>query len=215
MAADSRRTEFDIKNEVILNCKLPVESVFIGDSITHFWELGAFFCQQNGLIVNRGISWDVTEYLLRRFEADAIQLLPKTVIILAGINDTWALDNFPWSVGPASTAEAVCGGIVRNITQLSEMALKSGIQVAVCSILPTNVTGSVKNKERNQTVFLANQTLKNLAVKSGIIYVDYHKCFASDDGLTMRGGLSGDGIHPNCRGYEIMSDVLAEELIRN
>lgn len=212
VAADSRRFEFDIKNELVVSRGLPVDFVFAGDSITHFWELGAYFNQKNGLILNRGISGDVTEYILKRFEADVLQLKPKTVIILAGINDTWALDELPASPGSASSVETVCGGIERNISTIMEMAGKRGIKTVVCSMLPTNITGNAKNDERNSVVLSVNKYIKELAEKSGSIYVDYHGLFVSNDGKTMRDGFTVDGLHPNSRGYGMMADALVKTL---
>ena len=83
-AADSRRVEFDTKNEVIVTNKVPVDFVFIGDSITHAWELNAYFGKMGRLILNRGIGGDTSEYLLRRFEADVLQLKPKYCVMLIG-----------------------------------------------------------------------------------------------------------------------------------
>jgi hypothetical protein len=56
--ADNRRIEFDYKNEVIVSNKIAVDYVFIGDSITHMWELNAYFGKSQRLILNRGIGGD-------------------------------------------------------------------------------------------------------------------------------------------------------------
>ena len=40
-AADSRRKEFDIKNHSLIYTDQKPDFLFIGDSITHYWELNA------------------------------------------------------------------------------------------------------------------------------------------------------------------------------
>ena len=56
---DLRRTEFDIRNSQIFCNKIPVDIVFLGDSITHFWEVEEYF-KEYGIVVNRGIGGEVS-----------------------------------------------------------------------------------------------------------------------------------------------------------
>ena len=101
--------------------------VLIGDSITEFWERydSIFFSQNN--YINRGISSQTTSQILERFQNDVIDLQPKCVIILAGINDI-AENN-----GPISIEE-----IMNNIVSMVEKSLKNNIEVLLCSVLPAN-----------------------------------------------------------------------------
>ena len=61
--------------------------VFMGNSITESWSnfLPEFF--QNSSYINRGISGQTTPQMLIRFRSDVIELKPRVVVILAGIND--------------------------------------------------------------------------------------------------------------------------------
>lgn len=86
VAADSLRTTFDIQNEQLVSENKNVDFVFIGDSITCYWQLNLYFSEL-GFIINRGIGGDSTEYILKRSDADVFQLKPKNVVYLAGIND--------------------------------------------------------------------------------------------------------------------------------
>ena len=52
------------------------------------------------MILNRGIGGDRTKSFLHRFYADAIQLKPKMVMIMVGINDAWDLEFDPWKREP-------------------------------------------------------------------------------------------------------------------
>ena len=71
--------------------------VFIGDSITEFWERFDLLFFSNNNYINRGISSQTTSQILVRFEEDVIHIKPKKVVILAGINDI-AENNGPISL---------------------------------------------------------------------------------------------------------------------
>ena len=67
VAADKKRKEFDIKNHALCYTNQKPDFLFIGDSITEYWELDAYFRSGNHLLVNRGIAGDTTKYLKKRF----------------------------------------------------------------------------------------------------------------------------------------------------
>ena len=98
----------------------PVEVVFMGNSITDNW-IGADpdFFARNGF-VDRGISGQTTAEMLARFRRDVIDLNPKAVVILAGINDI-AQNN------GAIKLENVFG----NIVSMCELAKFNGIRVVL------------------------------------------------------------------------------------
>jgi len=213
IAADARRIEFDLKNESILHRGIPVDFVFLGDSITHYWELEAYFHSNDGLILNRGIAGDGTEFALRRFQADVIQLKPKTAVVMLGVNDTKFRSVFPSASSPLNPdSDKIVHTIVNNIRQIAHMATDHGIEMAVCSILPLHLPLSSRSGECNQIISRANQALKVFSGKQGLPFVDYHSRFVREDGLTMRDDLTDDGIHPHSGGYEIMAQILTETL---
>jgi Lysophospholipase L1 and related esterases len=215
VAADSRRLEFDYKNEVIISNDIPVDFVFIGDSITHFWELNAYFRRQGKLVLNRGIGGDTTEYVLKRFEADVVQLKPWYAVMKIGVNDTLKLESDPWQKIVGSYPEAVEEGIARNIKAIIELAGNRKQDLILCSILPTNMVVTQKNKERNILINRVNSKLEMIAKESGIIYVDYYSHFIGSDRVTLMDGVSDDGVHPHVVGYNMMADILRETLMQN
>ena len=99
--------------------------VFMGNSITESWSnfLPEFF--QNSSYINRGISGQTTPQMLIRFRSDVIELKPRVVVILAGIND------IAENTGPSSV-EMITG----NIISMAELASSNRIKVIISSILP-------------------------------------------------------------------------------
>jgi lysophospholipase L1-like esterase len=196
--ADGRRDEFNIKNGVIVTNKTPVDILFTGDSITHLWELNAYF-REFGFVVNRGIAGDTVDILAKRFEADVIQLRPKVCVMKIGINNTWCLDDSPNPV----PADEIYSVIIENYIKILQMCKVHHLTVVVCSVLPVS-TGEI----RNELVIKVNKRLQELCKQYRCTYVDYHSHLTKEDGKTLRDGLSDDGLHPHVIGYNIMAEIL-------
>jgi len=212
--ADVRRGTFDGQNEQLLLEDVPVCAVFAGDSITESWALEAYLLGAEGVVINRGISGDSTQYLRRRFAADVLQLSPKLLVLKIGINNTWDLDQwaFPqWLKTPQDIEER----IVADIADMIERATAQGIMVALGSLLPTDIPSLASNSIRNRLVRDVNTQLEALATQVEVVYVDYHGQMVQSDGVTLSPGLADDGLHPNALGYRIMIQTLLTTLHKN
>jgi len=206
-AADSRRVEFDFANESLLINGVRPDALFIGDSITHLWELQAYFGGTGKIIINRGIGGDITSHMLQRFEADALQLTPRVIVMLIGTNDMgWSF--FDLNEGKVDT---VC----ENIRSMVSKSQSNGIPTAVCSMLPVFTAFFYPSDEfaerKNVMIASANTRIKAIADELGAIYVDYHSKMVDENGQLMR-GLADDGVHPHSAGYAIMAKVLEDTL---
>ncbi|OCT12194.1 G-D-S-L family lipolytic protein [Paenibacillus pectinilyticus] len=209
-AADSRRGEFDFGNEVLIAHEVPVDFVFIGDSITHMWELNAYFGRGERFIVNRGIGGDVSSHVLRRFDGDVSQLKPKHVVIKIGVNNFWAFDGA--TIEHRKTGEQIISALVSDIQEMVKKAKENDIIPIICSILPTNLPQSGHNYLRNTSIISVNESLQQIANDYGAIYVDYHSRMITVDGIQLRDELADDGLHPHVLGYDIMANALRETL---
>ena len=212
VAADARRGVFDAHNESLLAKHSAVDAVFMGDSITDMWAIDAYFEGTQGLLVNRGIGGDSTEFVRRRFTADVVQLHPRLVVLMIGVNNFWDLDTW-WDASLLKTPQEIEESVISDISAMAKDALTHNIQVALCSILPTNVPFNGNTAIRNKTIKQVNERLKHIAQElQGIVFVDYHSHLVGDDGLTLRDGMADDGLHPHINGYNIMADVLLDTL---
>ena len=210
VAADTRRDIYDAYNEQLLAQEASIDVVFIGDSITETWVLDAYFQSLHGLIINRGIGGDSTPYMRRRFSADVLQLRPRLVVILAGINNFWELDD--WNAERVRALQVIEDEIVNDCAEMVKMAREQQIDAAVCSILPTNILANSNTARRNLAIKHVNEMLRRGAIEWGATFVDYHQHFTAEDTLTLRDGLAADGLHPGAVGYKIMADVLLKSL---
>jgi len=174
--------------------------VFIGDSITEFWERhdSVFFSQNK--YINRGISSQTSSQILERFQNDVIDLEPKWVIILAGINDI-AENN-----GPISIVE-----IMNNIVSMVEKALKNNIEVVLCAILPaSNFYWNPKIKPIEKIKQL-NVLIEAYCLAEKIKFIDYYTPMV-DQNFGLDKKFTDDGVHPNLNGYLKMKTILESYL---
>ncbi len=210
VAADGRRVEFDFKNESLLRAGVRPDAVFIGDSITHVWELQAYFGGTGRVLVNRGIGGDTSVYVRKRFAADVLQLRPSLCVMKIGTNDLgWALEQLD---------EKLTDSVPANIAAMAADSKQAGIRLALCSILPVWGPSWYPAPEfairKNAQIVRVNARLAAVAAAQDAVYVDYHSQMVGADGALPR-NLADDGVHPHAAGYAIMADVLRRTLQAN
>lgn len=215
VAADNRRKEFDIKNHSILRIGKRPDFLFIGDSITHYWELNAYFNIPGQLIINRGIGGDTTYYLNQRFQVDALQLNPKYCILGIGINDSIELEGDYWKLIDPTPYEDVLARAKENISAIIEKAKHSSTTLILTSLLPISIKLSLHETERKVFVYDLNQWLSTTAKKENLIFVNYFLATTYPGTNKLLDDITYDGLHPNARGYELMSAVLRNTLHKN
>ena len=171
--------------------------VFFGDSITDYWSFPTFFPGKP--YVNRGIVGQTTSQMLLRFRQDVVELHPKTVVILAGIND------LAGAAGNVSLDE-----IHANYASMADLARSNGIHVIFSSVLPvhnyTGLSGRMLKEHPPDKILLLNDWLKEYCADRRAIYLNYFDHMVDDHGM-MKRELSNDGIHPNKNGYAVMTNL--------
>ncbi len=169
--------------------------VFMGDSITDGWKLAQQFPGKP--YVNRGISGQTTQQMLVRMYPDVIALKPAAMIVLAGTND------IARNTGPVTMSM-----ITDNIRAMTVLAKASGIKVILCSVMPVSDYTPRKQTDRRppSDILKLNAWMKGFAAAEGLTYVDYFSAMVDEKGA-LKDGISGDGLHPNQKGYEMMAPL--------
>lgn len=168
--------------------------VFMGDSITQGWHLDQSFPGKP--YINRGISGQTTPQMVLRFHQDVINLQPKAVVILAGINDVAG------NTGPESMDQ-----IENNLAAMAEMASANHVKVVFCSVLPAYDFPWSPGQYPAHKIVELNTWLKHYADEHGYVYVDYYSAMKDDRG-GLPATLSRDGVHPLPAGYAIMAPLV-------
>lgn len=183
----------------------PKRVVFYGDSITDGWKLDQSFPGKP--YVNRGIGGQTTSQMLVRLFPDVIELKPAAMILLAGTND------IARNTGPL-TLSLIAG----NIQAMTELCQLHGIKVILCGLLPISDYTPRKQTEKRPPadILKLNAWIREYADRVHAGYVDYYAALVDDKGM-LKEGLSGDGLHPNAKGYELMApaaNVVIESTLR-
>lgn len=178
------------------------KAVLLGDSITEGWarQDPDFFTKNNFL--GRGISGQTTSQILVRMRPDVVNLHPKYVVILCGINDI-ALND-----GHAVDVEAAVG----SIKSMCDIARANKIKPILCSLLPSyKFHWRPSVTDCYEKVLQFNELLKSYAKEQHLKYVDYFTLLSGEDGK-IRPEYSKDTVHPTLEGFKAMEGYLLEFL---
>ena len=195
--------KYEQNNSELKNINEPDRVVFMGNSITEGWSFldKDFFI--NNPFVNRGIGGQTTPQMLIRFKPDVVNLNPKAVVILAGINDI-----------AGNTGPITIENIAENIISMAEIAKANEIKVFICSTLPAIDFPWSPGMEPGPKVVKLNSILKNYCDSNNIPYVDYFSAMSDK-----KGGLkvpeyttADDLVHPNLAGYKVMEKIILKAL---
>ena len=178
------------------------KAVLLGDSITEGLarQDPDFFTKNNFL--GRGISGQTTSQILVRMRPDVVNLHPKYVVILCGINDI-ALND-----GHAVDVEAAVG----SIKSMCDIARANKIKPILCSLLPSyKFHWRPSVTDCYEKVLQFNELLKSYAKEQHLKYVDYFTLLSGEDGK-IRPEYSKDTVHPTLEGFKAMEGYLLEVL---
>ncbi|HTQ56637.1 MAG TPA: GDSL-type esterase/lipase family protein [Bryobacteraceae bacterium] len=172
--------------------------VFLGDSITDGWRLNEYYGGDHDFI-NRGISGQTTGEMLGRTKADVIDLKPQAVLILAGTNDL--------ARGvPIRTIE-------NNLSMIADLVEAHNIKPLFASLLPVSDYHKDVNPQFARTIqrppssiVEINNWLKGFCEQRRLPYVDYYAALIDQNGY-LQADASDDGLHPNAKGYRLMSPI--------
>ena len=192
--------KYQSDNAQILREKTPVQVVFMGNSITQGWaDMRPEFFQGHGF-VGRGIGGQTTPQMLLRFRQDVLELKPKAVVILAGIND------IAQNTGPITLKETL-----GNIQSMAELAIAQGITPVICSVLPANSFPWRPEIVPTQQVIELNRRLHQWTAEKNLVFVDFYTPMV-DEQLGLKSPLGYDPVHPNVAGYQLMEPILLDAL---
>ena len=172
-------------------------AVLMGDSITDGWlrQDPEFFKANN--LAGRGISGQVTSHMLVRFRRDVIDLHPKYVVILAGINDI-ARNN-----GYISLENTFA-----NIVSMCELAKANKIKPVLCTLVPSDkIRWRPALGDVSPLVSQLNEMIRAYAKAKHYKLVDYAKVLSDENGVILK-GVSNDSVHPVLEGYKMMEEAL-------
>lgn len=175
--------------------------IFYGNSITDAWiNVSPDFFKTNPSYLDRGIGGQTTPQMLIRFRQDVIDLHPKVVIILAGINDI-----------AGNTGPSTLDMIENNLASMAQLAKSNNIKVILCSVLPAYTIPWRAGIDPIQKIIDLNKWIKDFTHKNNFIYLDYYSVMA-DERKGLPAKYSKDGVHPTAEGYAVMEPLAVKAI---
>ena len=177
--------------------------VFIGDSITHFWESKGkkqweqYFAGVPYNALDLGYSADRTEHVLWRLdngELDGYEA--KCVVLMIGTNNTG--HNTFEKETPIDTII----GIRAVLDKIRAKQPKA--KIVLCPIFPRGATPQDGNRVRNAVI---NREIQKFADGRTIFWCDFTDQFLLPDG-TLPAGVMPDRLHPGAYGYEVWASAI-------
>ena len=195
--ADNKKPITIVKNEIV-NPNI----VMLGDSITDGYDLDKYF-GTDILIVNSGISGNKTHDISDNIRKRVYEYNPSKVFLLIGINDI---------IYENASSEDVLKQI-NNIINEIEIKLPN-TKIYVESIYPVNsdwhdyYCDAVKDSpEANLIIEETNELLNQYCEINDYEYIDVYSSLIDDEKKFDR-LYTNDGLHPNERGYEVITEIL-------
>ena len=185
------------------------EIVLIGDSIIHYWGgdpvapkawaadvWNHTFAGKS--VENLGFGWDRTENVLWRIDHGELNgISPKLIIIKIGTNNTGI-----------NSADDIADGIEAVCVRVHEVQPRA--KILLLGILPRRD----EIPPRPVITDRVNQLLQDrLGKVFWIDYRDFGLAFSKPDG-TVNATLFADGVHPNHAGYEILGNLIREQIVQ-
>jgi lysophospholipase L1-like esterase len=171
-------------------------TVLYGASITKRWDVDKAFPGKK--LINRGVGAQSDTQLLARFSSDVLQLKPGQVVIKL------CSGNFQ----PGADTDVIWD----KFEMMANAASGHGITPLLATIIPATRAAeefdgfSIKDEIRR-----FNDRIEELARERSFAVVDYYGVMADDEGF-LPDHMARDSIHPNEKGYEVMTAVLKPHL---
>jgi acyl-CoA thioesterase-1 len=170
--------------------------VFIGDSLTAWWDLSAHF--PNKLYVDKGVPGNTTAQMLERFDTDVIALHPAAVVIWGGTNSLGKI--------PAAQVEQELAGMYSK-------AQHAGIRVIACTISPRRADNSIDLRDLTGEIQQVNAWIRQYAPAHDIAVADLYPVLADSIGW-LKKDLTPDFVHLTAKGYKLISPIAASSIER-
>ncbi len=182
------------------------ELVFVGDSITHFWERegdwgipvwNKYYGHRHAL--NLGFGGDTTDCVNWRLQNGEVDgLSPKVIVLMIGTNNTHVHKDRP---------EDTLAGIKSNIRTIRHRMPES--KILLLSIFPRGETPDDPLRKINEQV---NRELSSLVEYiPNTFLLNINDAFLDENGMLSR-ELMPDLLHPQTKGYQVWAEAMEPTL---
>ena len=173
--------------------------LFLGDSITDYYNLDTYY---GGLpVVNSGIEGNTTEDILSDMKNRVYNYNPSKVFLLIGTNDL--IHNME--------VKEIVSNIEKIISEISNNEPQAEIYVESIYPVNDNLNEDIVNVRNNEDIMEINEKIKAYCEANDCTYINIYDILLDEDG-NFNEEYTDDGLHPNSRGYEVITAELKKYL---
>jgi lysophospholipase L1-like esterase len=147
-------------------------------------------------VLNHGVDGERSDQIRGRFERDVVDIAPKAVVIIAGVNDVYQ----------GREAQHV----IEQLVAMYERATRVGIRMVAGTIVPYNTA----TPEQNARMREINQWIRGFATDTKHIDFADTRAAVADSSDADRLAESSDDLHPSPDGYRRMAAAILPALAR-
>lgn len=173
--------------------------LFLGDSITYFYDLDKYF---EGLhVVNSGIGGNTTEDILDDMKERVYNYNPSKVFLLIGTND----------LIHDSSVDDIASNIEKIVNEINSNEPQAEIYVESVYPVNDNLNEDMVDVRNNDDIMEINDKIKRYCDENDYTYINMYDKLLDDDG-NFNEEYTDDGLHPNGKGYEVITEELKKYL---
>lgn len=183
--------------------------VFIGDSITHFYESTGKSVWEKEYAVygaaNLGIAGDRTQHVLWRIERALPGSTPDVVVIQIGTNNL-TVDRQADFV--ENTAEEIAAGVLAVVRTVRELVPEA--RILLLGLFPR----ADIEPQKAAGVHQVNELLARAELDGNTTFMDIGEIFLDSDGAVNK-QMMWDRLHLTKNGYQRWADAIRDEIVRS
>ena len=173
--------------------------VFLGDSITAFYDLEKYFPDEP--VVNSGVGENTTDDILEDMKNRVYQYNPSKVFLLIGTND---LQN-------GKTPEEIFDNIKRIVEGIQENRPKAKIYLESISPVNHNFERNGAQNRQNEDIKEINEKIKKYCTDEHLTYIDLYSALEDENG-DLRAEYTTEGLHLSEEGYAVVTETIEKYL---
>lgn len=196
---DHNKVKIKIKTKTVEKEVVPENIVFLGDSLTEFYDLEKFY--PNKRIVNSGIGGNITDNILKNMQKRVYQYNPSKVILLIGTND----------IQKGRSIDEIIDNIKEIITGIENNRSKAELYIE--SLYPVNreLKNNGAQNRHNEEIKEINEKLQSYCKEKNLTYIDVYSLLEDEDG-NLKEEYTKEGLHLSEEGYEVVTKKLSTYL---
>ena len=175
--------------------KLSPNYLFLGDSITDFYDLNKYY--ENMPVVNSGISGNTTDDILNDMQNRAYRYNPSKVFLLIGTNDLLK----------ERSASEIAENVQKIIENIQENRPLATIYVESVYPVNKNILPKMVSVRTNENIKKINEELQKYCEEKDLTYINMYDLLIDEEG-NFNKEYTDDGLHPNDNGYEVITEKL-------